>query len=302
MYIRSLFLMAALMSAACANSRADAPRCDAPAGVEALWTDARIQYLVLGEYHGTAEMPAVTAELVCAAASGGERVLLALELPQAEESELQAFVSGAATTLHEHGFWQRARDGRSSAAMFALLERIRDLREAGLDIAVIAVAPSGRLSEDEELLLWQRFSPPSGVDRQGSITDLRMAAALIDGARRMQARRVIFLVGNAHAVTAPSPSSSWNPVTGDIRRFTRMHTAAALPRENTLSLVFTHAGGAGFAQTQSGTGVNSLAPSEFELTSPAVLIAPHPSAEPRYDGRIFIGTVSASPPLQAAEQ
>jgi hypothetical protein len=266
-----------------------------------LWANAQTKYLVLGEYHGTAEMPAVTAELVCAAAQGGGRVLLALEIPQSEQSELEAFVGSNATTLEGRGFWERARDGRSSQAMFALLQRVRELRDVGLDVEVLAVAPSGRLSEEEEAVLWRRFSPPAEVDRSGSVTDLRMAAAVIDGAQRTQAQRVIFLVGNAHAVTAPSPSSSWNPVTGDVRRFVRMHTAAALPRENTLSLVFTHSGGAGFAQTQSRAGVNALAPSEFERTSPAVLIAPYPAAEPRYDGRVFVGSVSASPPMRVVE-
>jgi hypothetical protein len=272
--------------------------------VEAIWVDASKQYLVLGETHGTAEMPAVTAEIVCHAARGGERVLLALELPQFEEPALQSFIAGEiddAAMLQSSAFWQRNRDGRNSEGMFAMLQRVRALRRAGLSIDIIAVAPASRLSDEQESRLVERFTLPPEVDRQGSIYDLRMAAAVMDGARRFGAHRVIFLVGDAHAETAPSPNSALNSVTGEVRQFIRMHAAAALPRENTLALVLTDAGGEAFAMSQNGAGVMPITASEPDLATPAVVIAPYPTQTARYDGRLFVGPVSASPPMSAPQ-
>jgi hypothetical protein len=245
-------------------------------------------------------MPAAAAEIVCQAALRRARVLFALELPAFEEQALQAFVAGdldGAAMLQHSQFWLRNRDGRSSVAMFAMLERIRALRQAGLDIDLIAVAPARRLSEADKTQLAERFGLAAGIDRDGSLYDLGMAAAIIDDAQRLGAERVIFLVGNAHAVTAPSESASLNVETGQVRQFIRMHAASALPRGRTLSLVFTHAGGETFAQTREGAGVHPDEASEQELAAPSVVIAPYPANRPRYDGRIFIGPISASPPM-----
>jgi hypothetical protein len=226
--------------------------------------------------------------------------MFALELPHSEEAALRAYVNGeidTAAMLQSDRFWQRNRDGRNSGAMFAMLSRIRTLKRAGLDVEVIAALPSGELSEQEAERLFDRFPLPPEADRQGSLHELRMAAAVMDGAARLEAQRAIFLVGDAHAVIAPSPSSSWNSETGEFRQFIRMHAAAAMPRESTLSLVFTHAGGDAFVQTQNGAGAPPLEASEPALMSPNVVIAPYPADNPRYDGRVFVGRVTASPPV-----
>lgn len=296
----------ALICAACASAPQPLPiNCDAPAGAASIWADARTRYVVLGEHHGTSEMPAMAAELVCEAARDGAQVLVALEFPRYEEASLQAFVAGAldgAAMLEHSRFWQRNNDGRASAAMFSMLERLRALRQAGLNINVISTLRAAALNHEQERALLERFPLAPEIDRRGSLSDLHMAASIIDGAHRLGARRVIFLVGNAHAKIAPSRSGSLNPTTGDVREFIRMHAAAALPRESTLSLFFTHAGGAGYARTRERAGVDALRPSERELSHPGVVIAPYLPEAPEYDGRIFIGPVSASAPARQVEE
>lgn len=299
---RALVSLLILAPSACATP-ASPPACYPPAGASAIWADPRAQYIVLGEYHGTNEMPSATAELVCDAARDGEHILVALEFPRSEEAALQAFLAGeldGVAMLQNSRFWQSGHDGRASAAMLSMLQRLRALRAAGLNIEIIAVARVRGSSEEQMQALLERFPLAPEIDRRGSLSDLHMAAAIIDGQQRTSAHRVIFLVGNAHAVIAPSASASWNPETREVRRFIRMHAAAALPRERTLSLRFTHAGGSGYAQTQARAGVNALAPSESELSTPSVRIAPYPSDNVQYDGRIFIGPVSASGPAAQA--
>jgi hypothetical protein len=285
---------------ACASHGRDAMFCAPPERAEAIWRNPQIKYVVLGEHHGTAQMPAATAEIACAAAADGSRVLLALEVPAREEAALQRYVAGeidAATMIRGSGFWERGRDGRNSIAMLAMLERVRILRTAGLNIEVIAVAPSSQLSDEQSAEIIGRFPSQEGADMMRSLSDLRMAAAVIDGTARNRAERTIFLVGNAHAVIHASPSSSLNIATREVVHFVRMHAAAALPREQTLSLVFTDAGGTAFAQARHGAGEMRLAPSEEELGAPRVVIEPRPADRPRYDGRIFVGAVTASPPV-----
>ena len=281
----------------CASSPQRAVECAPPAGVEALWRDPDIRYVVLGEYHGTDAMPAAAAEIACDAAKSGARTLVALEMPQRHQDVLAAFVEGtiSADDMLAASEWGRRRDGTGSIAMLALLQRLRDLRSAGLDVSVAAV--QGASSSDADLAaLVARFDPPTEVDARRSSYDLQMAANLLDHAARVRAARVILLVGEAHGIVHPSPSSSFNPQTGAVTHFIRMHTAAALPRDQTISLRFTHAGGSARAMLQNGESVVPLASTELELRAPAVIRAPYPADAPAYDGRIFVGPISRSPP------
>jgi hypothetical protein len=300
-----LIALIGLAFAACATPPRREVACAPPPGAEALWRNPETRYLVLGEMHGTVEMPAVAAELTCHAAADGAQTLLALELPVSNEPALRQFIAGeidAAAMTNGNVFWERGRDGRNSVAMVALLERVRALKAAGLSIDIVAFFPWFQLSDEEAGQLLARFPVPEGVDAQRSLHDIRMAARIIDESERRGAERTVVLIGNAHAVVEPSPSSSLNPTTGETRSFVRMHTAAAMPRAQTLSLNLTYSGGTAFSMTRGGAGVSNVPGGESELTVPGVVIAPTPANGSRYDGRIFIGAITASPPfLSAAE-
>jgi hypothetical protein len=297
---RSL-VAAIIVLASCASAGSQSVRCRAPAGVDALFRDPEVRYLVLGEVHGTDAMPAAAAEIACEAASRGDRTLVALEIPRREQAAIEAYVGGAddvATLLGSD--WARRRDGTASVAMLGLLTRLRDLREAGLEIEVAAVQGSSAAASADEIARWmQRFQPPAEADLGRSGYDLRMAEALIDRASAIGAERVVLLVGEAHGAIRASPSSSLNSTTLQIVHFVRMHTAAALPRRETLSLVFTHSGGAALARTRGGETRAPLDPTENIVTSPAVVLAPYSSGSSDYDGRVFVGSVLPSPPAAA---
>jgi hypothetical protein len=291
-------LAASVLMASCATGTPTSVVCKPPAGVDALWRDPQIRYVVLGEFHGTDAMPAAAAEIACDVAARGNRTLVALEIPWREQAVIEGYVSGAvdvATLLASD--WARRRDGTASVAMLALLTRLRNLRHAGMEIEVAAVQASSAEASDDEITRWsRRFQLPTDADIRRSGYDLRMAETLIDRANTAGAERVVLLVGEAHGAIRASPSSSLNSETLQIIHFVRMHATAALPRTETLSLVFTHSGGASIAQTRSGETRSSLDPTERVLTSPAVALAPYSSGSSDYDGRVFVGPVAPSPP------
>lgn len=86
--------------------------------------------LVLGELHGTHEGPALAAELVRIRVAAGMPTTLALEVHQAEQPVVDAFLASsgdesARMALLEGTYWQvpaERSDGRRCVAMLALLE------------------------------------------------------------------------------------------------------------------------------------------------------------------------------------
>jgi erythromycin esterase-like protein len=100
---------------------------------ELLAASAGHRVLLIGEIHGTGEVPALVADLADSLAAEHD-LLVGLELPRDEQKRIDAFLDSAGTgedraALLTGKFWTRDyQDGRSSAAMLELLERLRQLR------------------------------------------------------------------------------------------------------------------------------------------------------------------------------
>jgi len=121
--------------------------CGAPiAGVAPLLVPGNI--VMLGEIHGTVEIPAFVGDLACQALARGHRVLLGLEYPASEHSDLEAYLASdggptARRALLAGAHWQTAcPDGRSSQAIFDLVERARALRQDRHRIDLFAFDPA----------------------------------------------------------------------------------------------------------------------------------------------------------------
>lgn len=139
--------------------------------------------VILGEIHGTAEVPALVGEVVARVLAGGGPLLLALEIPSSHQDQLDRYLASAGSqadraALFGHRFWG-FRDGRSSVAMLALLDRARDLRASGLALEVLA---------------FDVAEPDAGRDRE-AVLAANLAAAL----RRVDRPPVLVLTGNLHA-------------------------------------------------------------------------------------------------------
>jgi len=139
-----LLLLAVSMTAAAADWRSDA--------VDTLVRESGAHRLVvLGEMHGTREIPLLAGDLVERWSRTGP-VLLALEIPAGEHAALRDVVTGGDTDaliddVRQRPWWRIAaadNDGRRSEDVLALIERVGRLRRAGHDVAILPFDPRSR--------------------------------------------------------------------------------------------------------------------------------------------------------------
>ena len=100
--------------------------------------------VMLGDLHGTQEIPAFVGEVVTSL-SAREPVVLALEIPRDLGPSLAAYLGShggpaARQALIAGAWWRDAyQDGRRSVALVSLIETARALRAAGRNVAVVAI-------------------------------------------------------------------------------------------------------------------------------------------------------------------
>lgn len=199
--VHYLWPLAALTALACVKSAPpQAPRAtleplcgDDIEGASALAKPGGM--VLLGEMHGTVEIPAFVAALTCQLARGGLPVQVGLELPRQEQPLLDRFLKSsggpaAQEALLEGEFWQReVQDGRSSQAQLALLDSLRQQRAAGLPVEVFAF-------DDREI---------TGQEPR----ERAMADAILKAHQKAPKALTLVLVGNLHART--KPGAHWDP-------------------------------------------------------------------------------------------
>lgn len=89
--------------------------------------------VMIGEMHGTREVPAYFSELVCAVLESESSVAVGLELPVTMASSLDQYLNSseknAQALLLDDPTWSPAvQDGRTSAAMLALIQDLAELK------------------------------------------------------------------------------------------------------------------------------------------------------------------------------
>ncbi|MFP2958614.1 hypothetical protein ACLEPN_12385 [Myxococcus sp. 1LA] len=98
--------------------------------------------LLLGEMHGTQEVPRFIAQAACQTAVAGTPVTVGLELPLENQTRIDTFLDSAGAEddwlkLMEAPFWRSPYpDGRSSEAVANMLEQLRQLRYRGLNVDI----------------------------------------------------------------------------------------------------------------------------------------------------------------------
>lgn len=246
--------------------------CSPIADEASLWAAPKTSYIVVGEIHGTAEIPAFFGDLACAAHASGRPVVVALEAAETEQGAIGTFVASdggdeARKAFLHSSIWNlQMKDGRSSRAYLDLFERLRTLKKAGQIADVVAI------------------QPVRGFEQTPSETEYN--AAMAGRFRAARARYpnalVLILVGNVHA-----SKSSMKFGTKSV-----LPAAADLPRDETISLNVVTGGEAWTCHGPSECGPHNWTGGKPERR--AVRLG---QGAPNYDGVIDLGVpTTASPP------
>lgn len=145
--------------------------------------------VVLGEMHGTREIPLLAGDLV-ERWSAASPVLLALEIPAREHDTLrEAVASGGADAaidrLRQRDWWQvpaDENDGRRSEDVLALVRRIGQLKASGRDVAILPFDP-------RDIRCYQRGN-----------CEAAMAHVLRRAHDAFARGRILVVTGNVHAM------------------------------------------------------------------------------------------------------
>ena len=127
------YLVAGIAAATAGPAWASLP-CGNIAGADHVLERTGARYVIVGERHGTKEIPAFFGDLVCHVSELGP-VVVGLEIEAHQQASLEAYLQSdggpaARAVLLREDHWRNG-DGRASGAMFALIERLRQLRGSG---------------------------------------------------------------------------------------------------------------------------------------------------------------------------
>jgi hypothetical protein len=224
------------------------------------------QTILIGEIHGTREMPGMVANLACHAASRRRSVTVGLEIPESEQPAFERFLQSVGTEgdrdalLRDAEFWAPPyQDGRQSGAMLALVDRIRELRRGGAPI---------------RLLLFDGPVP----ENPGLDSDAAMAYRILRARAERPEDVFVLLAGNAH--------------TAKTGRAAGAHLVAAGVRLVSLNMAYARA--AAWCCLR-GCRVHELPGGNDRGRGPFVLIDPTAGGDD-FDGIAYFDRINASPP------
>jgi len=266
----ALFLTAALPSATDAAETA----CHSIPGAAALLRPGAI--ILLGELHGTAEAPQAVAELACEALAAGRRVIVGLELPQADQGNADDFMTSQGTTADRQRllageFWQRGyQDGRTSAAMLELHARLGALAATSGDLDVVYIddpaQPASRDHAMAQRILAARSATPEAL--------------------------IIALTGNLH--NRLTRGTRWNPDHEPMGLF----IAREVPAADLVSLEMTYGSGSAWICQGSQAADCGVAELGGRPAGGDGIVLQRDASDPSVSGSLYLGPITASPPAK----
>jgi hypothetical protein len=141
--------------------------CQPVSGLSALLKRGNI--MLFGEMHGTQEIPAFIADVVCITARRRIPVTLGLEIPFEEQAAIDRFLdsgggAAAEARLTEGGFWRpKLQDGRPSIAMLRLIGQARALRASGHKVRIVAYdSKPGTISQERDRVMARNLATVAG--------------------------------------------------------------------------------------------------------------------------------------------
>ncbi len=240
--------------------------------------------LLVGEVHGTTQVPELVGRIVCHAARAPEaKVILGVEITADNQAAVDAYLAsdGAdaadAALLAAPHFVSPTKDGRNSGAMHQLLVSVRGWRSAGAPIEVVC------------------FDAGPGVAKTAAERDAAMAKTLTKIHGDRPGSTLVTLSGNVHNRTVPGVP--WDAA------FVPMgvHLREAFPK--LVSLDFGSAGGTFWAclGTPGGKSKCGVAQSSGEDRGTEPFAELHAARDDKgFDGVLYAGTTTASEPAVPA--
>jgi hypothetical protein len=245
-------------------------------GAETLIANRRL--VLLAEVPGTNEIPDFVGRLACQAARNGVSTVLAVELLHRDQDWVETYLATRGTAADRAAFLEVTRSfdsltpaGDGSAAVLKLIETVRVLRDAGLDIRIIAF--------DEAV---------NAVARE------KARASSVEVARRIEPDALLLVVTqSASARTVLGPGET--PETATLGWYLEHWGLKPVP------LGLRSPGGQGWACTPAKGGCGPMAvpplamvPRPLESARSVELYA-RPDAQ-GFHGEYSVGTLTASPP------
>jgi hypothetical protein len=247
--------------------------CSGPTAIETGMLDGK-KTVVLGEVHGTEQGPVYFCALVRALLSKHPHLLVALEMPDETQPMIDSLLASDAAAADVEAllatpFWRReAQDGRTSGAILALLVSLAHLKRQFPTLSVVALdhTPDAGTKIDRDAVMARTLQKKLG-ESPGD-----MIAAV--------------LIGNFHNRRRTLSDTEWQP-----------NFLSNLGEGDIFSLSVATAGGTAWICGEDG----QCKPTPRAADRDAYAVAPGtievlPPGAGHYDGRFFIGTISASSP------
>ena len=161
-------------------------------GVDSLLS-SKADIIVIGESHGMVEPPEFVEALLCHSLSKGLKTALALELND-DHNLLEVYLSSDGSEAAKNAFfddwaWKgQFTDGWSSQAMMELIDRARLLNQDTKAFEVIPFKPSNMPIEDFQ-----------NQNARSQAYEKTMAKRIVEGSEKVDADKTIVLVGSLHA-------------------------------------------------------------------------------------------------------
>ncbi|WP_146585512.1 ChaN family lipoprotein [Posidoniimonas polymericola] len=280
-------LTAAVAACSHATERAaiDFPMAGSIRGSQSLFAGQRAVVLV-GEIHGTVEIPLLTAVLL-RTASAERAAVLCVEAPTDEQVRLDEFLASdggesSVRALLAGRHWT-SQDGRAGRGHFGLLELSRRLIADGREITVAAIdIPANRI----EQLLAEQPTPPRVLEfaRQ---RDRVMAQNVAAAAERNPHANILVLAGSVH--TNLQKGVPWD------EEYEPMGSLLHHNKPGLVSLAAETSGGAAWVSTEQGTGPTAISGGD-RGEEPFVELSP--GAQPDRSGLLYTGPVTAASPMR----
>lgn len=223
---------------------------------------------LIGEIHGTNEIPVLAVEQACTLAQSGKQVIFFLELPRGEQAAVDRFLASEGKqrdrdSLISSKFWQSEEidDGRSSIAIVDLFERVRVLRAQGAKISTLL--DDGFESDDR---------------------DMAMAKAILSARESFPEAAIIALLGGLHS--SESPARERHPYQAVGYRLKELQPLT----------VYVNFRGWSWGCTQKGCGVMKVG--VVGQNSVFFKYIPGDEIDHAHDGVVNLPKVTASPPAR----